>query len=167
MTPEQKRAKEFLDAMNETMKGIGSSKESKSLFEQEAARMAGLNKHKEEKDETPLKEKLIAVGLGVGVVGLLAAFIFLPLTIYGVFATGVVGSKLWLWFLVPLGLPKISILGAAGIAMLARLFTYENPFGYSDGDKERTTPEKVGRFVGILLLPWMTLLIGYIIHINM
>lgn len=164
MTPEQKRAKEFLDAMNETMKGISSSKESMWPFDLEAARMLGLNKHKEKESA---KDKLINILTMFGLGGLLAVFVVVSLTIYSIFATGFVGAKLWLWFLVPLGLPKISILHTAGIAMIARLFTYEGPFGYTYNDKEHSTAEKVRRFIGLLLLPWITLLIGYLIHINM
>ena len=162
MIPE-KRTEEFNSSIHKLTHDTNRSKESRLPFDLEAARMLGLNKHKEKE---LAKDKLINI---LTTLGLIAVFGVVPLTIYCIFATGFVGSKLWLWFLVPLGLPKISILGAAGIAMLVRLFiyAYENPFGYNDGDKERTTPEKVGRVVGILLLPWMTLLIGYIIHINM
>lgn len=80
--------------------------------------------------------------------------------LYGAFAMGFVGMKLWAWFVVPVfGLPALTWGQAYGIALLVGLLTHQ--IHIPTNEDERTTPQKVGHAIGGFLLPWITLLFGY------
>ena len=81
------------------------------------------------------------------------------------FATGFVGMKLWNWFVAGIfDLPQLTILKALGISILVRVFTYENIFAGNDAAEVRPTSEKTGRYIIIIVYPWICLLLGYIVH---
>lgn len=81
--------------------------------------------------------------------------------LYGVFAAGYVGMKLWAWYIVPVfGLPALKIVQAWGIALLTALWTHQS-FTNTNED-ERTTGQKVTYAIAVLLSPWFTLLVGWI-----
>ncbi len=89
--------------------------------------------------------------------GLFWSFLFLFL----ISATlqGFVFSYLWLWFIVPLGLPKVSILHAFGIYILLDFVSYH----YNDYRKN----EQVGLITSvnyILIRPLIVFTIGFILH---
>lgn len=98
----------------------------------------------------------------IKLLGAIALVIFAA--IHGVIAYGYCGKTLWQWFAVPVfDFKPITLLQAYGIYVLVRLFTMENPFQNSDSMKDKPMPEKVGRIFGLMMIPWCSLLIGYII----
>ena len=135
--------------------------EKRSLFDIEAERALGLNKSKRGPDKLT---RFIGTVLGVGVGFLFSTFILLPIAAYGILSHGYVGMKLWQWFVVPtFDLKPIGFLQCAGVMLLIRLFTYENT--QHNKLEGNTKTEKVSYFIGLLLIPWVTLAIGYIIHL--
>ena len=152
MNPDDKRLAGFLNDLKHSSKG-----ERSSFFEEESKRIAALNK---DADKPTLGQKLLLALFAVALVGIFVV----PLTAYGILVTGFVATKLWSWFLVPLGLPSIGILHAAGIATLVRLFTAENPFAAQDSAERVPEDKKMSRTITLILIPWATLLIGYIVH---
>lgn len=83
--------------------------------------------------------------------------------LYGVLAAGFVGMKLWAWYIVPVfGLPKLGIVQAWGIALLASLWTHQN-FTNTNKD-ERSDADKTAYTIAVLIGPWITLLVGWIGH---
>ncbi len=70
---------------------------------------------------------------------------------------GFVLSYLWQWFVVPLGVPDITVVHAIGISMLVAFLTYENAY---QGDSKEATTKLAG---SVLAMPFI-LLIGYVIH---
>ena len=93
--------------------------------------------------------------------GLVLGFVFiLPLlTIYSVLTYGFVLSNMWEWFMVPLGLPTITLVHAYGLALIVALTSHQHNL-YKNKDNE-LAGEKVFH---VFLSPWMTLLVGYILH---
>ena len=73
----------------------------------------------------------------------------------------------WNWFIVPLGLLKISFLHAVGISMLVGILTVDHERIKEISEKHRNTPlieiisSMISRLVGSLLL----LSIGYLVHL--
>ena len=63
--------------------------------------------------------------------------LMLALIPVNIFVTGFVVSYLWLWFLVPLGLPVISLAHAFGIAVFAEALTFKLDQGEDNNDKDR------------------------------
>lgn len=91
----------------------------------------------------------LAVGAGV----LLVA--------YGAWAHAFVGVKLWSWFVVPtFHVEALKLLPMMGIMTFVRLLTYHvSPVNSEASTKDQTV------YYGILLLaPWVSLAMGYIIH---
>lgn len=87
-----------------------------------------------------------------------ALIIALP---FGAVLAGFTISKLWLWFLVPIGLPVISIPQAIGIDILFSFLASK-----SHNHDEREFSEKMGQaFSGLLIAPLFILFIGYIVTI--
>lgn len=81
--------------------------------------------------------------------------------LYGAFAMGFVGMKLWSWFIVPVfGLPALTWGQAYGIALFVGLLTHQ--FHHPTNKDERTTQEKATHVIGNLLVPWTCLLFGYL-----
>jgi hypothetical protein len=94
----------------------------------------------------------------IGVLALAVVSIGL-LYLYSAFSLGYVGMVLWAWFIVPVfGLPALSWGQAYGIALLIGLYCYR----INTNKDERTTSEKVGQAIGLLLSPWLVLLAGWI-----
>lgn len=137
----------------------------RSLFEVEAERMLNLNKAKHKSDE-PFSVKAMGWAFGIGVVTLFFVFVIVPITIYSVLSHAYVGMKLWQWFMVPLGMKAIGFWNVAGISMLIRLFTYEGS-GLSKSSSEKSLKGNFAYMVGLMLIPWFTLLLGYIVHLFM
>jgi hypothetical protein len=140
----------------------------RSLFELEAERIAALNKHKNvPKNNSTFMEKLAVLGFGAGFAIFIFAIVFVPLTIYTMFAHGYVAMKIWQWYVVPaFGLAPISWVVGGALMLLVRLFTYTVSSAKSKKD-ESTLNEKVLTFVAGLLVPWYTLFIAWAFHFFM
>lgn len=67
-------------------------------------------------------------------------------------------SVLWGWFVVPLGVPEIGIIGAWGLFVTVSLF---NDWDNEDYDQEKAF-KYIGKMIGRCAI---ALLIGYILHI--
>lgn len=134
---------------------------SKSFFEQEAERIAQLNAAKH-KPKVSLTAKLVGWSMAIGIGIIVFLGVFVPLTAYSVIVHGFVFSKLWAWFIVPLGATQVSWLQAAGIIALVRLCTYHVNFNNKSDETDMSS--KILRFLTLALIPWMSLVIGYIIH---
>lgn len=133
----------------------------KSLFETEAERIALLNKFKK-KDDVSLSAKLVGWTVGIGLCLVIFLAIFIPTSIYFVLAHGFVLTKLWGWFIVPLGAPALTVLHAAGIIGLVRLCTYNAKVTPEKEDVDWT--KKVLHFIMLATIPWVSLFFGYVIH---
>lgn len=136
---------------------------SKSLFETEAERIAALNKFK----KTPSLNATVIwqLILGILVSCLIFFAIFVPASVYFIWSHGFVLSKLWGWFCVPHGMPALTLLQAAGIMAVVRLCTYRaSAFPKKDDGEPADTGKVIAHFFGLLLVPWVSLLFGYIIH---
>lgn len=81
-------------------------------------------------------------------------------SITGSILRGFVISTLWLWFLVPLGIPAISIVAAMGISLIVAYIWYS----YADAEilVKMEVPELLGSVYGA---PLGFLLGGYIISL--
>jgi len=92
--------------------------------------------------------------------------VIVPLLIVWIAAICVVNgwaiSILWGWFLVPLGIPAISVPQAIGIAILtAMLFYHKNPTDNSDD--EHKGAKFAGEIIGYTCRPFFALLAGLIV----
>lgn len=128
--------------------------ESKSLFERAAA--AKMN--------TNIRDKVDAESI---VIYLLAvAFIFvlaIPLVAYFIWSFAFVAVQLWNWFIIPFfHVGPVTVLQMAGIGCFVRLFTFS--LSNTSIDTDKPWSQIAAELVGYLLMPWMTLLGGYIIH---
>lgn len=130
-----------------------------SLFEKQAREM--MEKYNQQKKPASEPTSLLALLVGVVGAGLLVALA----SAYGVFVHGFIGHLFWQWFIVPIfHFQPLTILQASGIMFLVRLFTYENPLGLSDSLKGADRNTIANKILATLLMPWISLLIGYIIH---
>jgi hypothetical protein len=87
---------------------------------------------------------------------------------HGIIAYGYCSKMLWQWFMVPIwDVKPITWLQAYGLYVLVRLFTSDNPFQGTDSLKNLTKPEKIGRIIGSMIIPWVALLTGYIVKCYM
>jgi hypothetical protein len=77
--------------------------------------------------------------------GLLCLVLLLPSMLLFAYA----GKTLWWWFLVPLGLPAISMAHAFGIDMLVSLWTMRLP---RQGDNEGVAKRVAKRMLGVALM---------------
>jgi hypothetical protein len=93
---------------------------------------------------------IIAIFGGCIILGLLIAIM-----------RGWVLTYLWQWFIVPFGLPEISILHAWGFAILIGMLT--SPVNL----KEDTQKTDLNKTIIALIAPLISLGVGYLIHINM
>lgn len=66
-------------------------------------------------------------------------------------------STLWGWFVVPLGLPAIGIAAAAGLCLVASAIRMRKSKG------TQTNSEKYEVFAGLILIPPISVLMGWII----
>jgi hypothetical protein len=81
----------------------------------------------------------------------------------GMAAYGHVLSTMWGWFVVPLGLPQISLMHSYGLCLLIALAS--SPVDYM----KRETPSETMLAIGMgicdcVVRPYFVLLIGYIAH---
>lgn len=99
--------------------------------------------------------KTVATCLGV--------LIALPLVmVYGYFVNGFVLSKLWSWFVVTtFGMEPLTIVQALGVSIVIGFLTSKP---VQDDDKNKTTTEKIAKYIGIMLAPWVTLFAGWIVY---
>ena len=97
------------------------------------------------------------IDASIVVLGVFAAVV--SVTALGVIVNGYVLSILWVWFLVPLGLPVISIAHSIGIAMITSWITYQYKVTTQE-DKD-----KVLEGLGIVLIvrPLAIIGVGYIV----
>jgi hypothetical protein len=79
---------------------------------------------------------------------------------YIILSYGIVVSKTWSWFLVPLGLPDIGFWHAAGLSILISLLTVR---GYVNVDRDH----KAQYFWATLLQPWLAFGLMAIIRVFM
>jgi hypothetical protein len=80
-----------------------------------------------------------------------------------IFWGGYVASKLWCWFLVPLGLPCITYLHAAGIALLLEVLLGSRGISLHSAEH---APEKIKKFAltCAIAVPGFGLLLGWLVH---
>jgi hypothetical protein len=126
-----------------------------SYFDEEAKRMFALNKHKHMNSDK---------SIGVAFLIFLGVLVLLPLAwLYGVFSYGFVAVKLWTWFVVPVFHTTVNfgILQAARLCILVRFFTSEHKMSVSDPDE--TTEHKIASIILPLIVPWVTLLFGWLL----
>ena len=94
----------------------------------------------------------------------LIAFIALVLMIVSAMVNGWALSILWGWFIVPVfGLPKISIVQAAGINLLATTIVAQRPKDDEDDPKLSLAKD----FLFSILHPFLALMLGYVVHLFM
>ena len=93
----------------------------------------------------------------IGVLFLLGFFI-----LYSTFSWGLVTYKFWYWFLLPIfpELPLLNFWQAVGIMFFISLFKSHSGEGIKSEYKDTTS-----HTISVLLAPWFTLLIGYLINI--
>ncbi len=92
----------------------------------------------------------------LGPVFLISTLLTLPFAAW----YGFVLSKLWAWFIVPLGVPRLVLWQAAGIYLLARFLTTD-----TNAQKDREPIEVLARGIAFgVLTPAMTLGCGAIYH---
>ena len=70
-------------------------------------------------------------------------------------------SILWGWFVVPLGVPSLSVWSAAGLALVAALLTHQWKRPSDDDDADAMLAWRIT--VGLILPPWC-LGFGWIFH---
>ena len=143
----------------------------RSLFDLEAERIAKLNAHKNKPttSESFVRElcwKIGGISLGIGVGLVIMLLVLIPMSAYSVFAYGFVAMKLWAWFVAPtFGLPQISWVVGGGMMLLVRLFTH--PTQTEENKTKKPFKEQAMLFLGILLIPWYSLFIGWLLHVLM
>jgi len=81
------------------------------------------------------------------------------MTALAVVINGYVLSILWVWFLVPFGLPAISVAHSIGVAMVTSWLTYQHRASTQE-DKEQALQ---GLGVVLIIRPLAALGIGYIV----
>ncbi len=93
---------------------------------------------------------IVVFGVITTIVGMLA---------FGVIVNGYILSILWVWFLVPLGLPAISVAHSIGVAMVASWLTYQHQ-STTQEDKDKALQNLAVVFI---VRPLATLGIGYLV----
>jgi len=100
--------------------------------------------------------------LGASLFFLVGGFVFL------VFVQGYVVSLLWLWFLVPLGVPAITHLVGAGIVLLVRVIMFLTKDIMESGkDNDITWEYVLSRLVVSYLFYAVVLVTAYVITLFM
>ncbi len=87
-----------------------------------------------------------------------SAVLFVPLTLFG----GYVSARLWQWFLVPLGLPAISLWHAIGIGLVVRWFTFQ--YRYDKDADEDKIPRQIHALTASILIPLIFWCLGALWH---
>lgn len=80
---------------------------------------------------------------------------------YGTLSWGFVMYKFWYWFLLPVfpSLPQINFVQAMGLALFISLFhTLQNQV------IKKEYKDETAESILVLLAPWVTLLLGMIVH---
>jgi len=80
-----------------------------------------------------------------------------PVSIY---LNALVLSSLWLWFLVPLGVPAIGLAHAWGILILKNVFTFR--YKYENPEPKISDEEAVTRYTKILAALYTLPLVSYV-----
>lgn len=99
--------------------------------------------------------------------GILAALlIFVAVIVYSSFSWGFVLFKFWYWFLIPVfsTAPQIDYWQAIGLMFIISLFN-KVATEVSIKDEYLKTEEKTTVYTLGFLSPWITLVIGFIIHL--
>jgi len=94
----------------------------------------------------------------VAIAGIVLLWAIAGLAVYMAFAGGFVASKLWLWHAVPYGLPVIGWKTFGALTVFLRLF---RGYDLTPKDQESDKAKWLSGFVGMLLVPWMVLLVGW------
>lgn len=85
----------------------------------------------------------------------LIAFVGIPLNAF-------VLQKLWFWFIIPFGMPHISLGHAVGLSVIAAILSHQLRKPPED------SKEVLGEFIAsMLFLPPIQLLIGFLAHLLM
>jgi hypothetical protein len=86
------------------------------------------------------------------------------LWIYGIVSYGFVATKLWAWFVVPVFHTTVTfgILQAAGLFMFVRFFVHEERMSATDPDE--TAQQKISKIILPIIVPWITLFFGWVLH---
>ena len=94
---------------------------------------------------------------------LLLVLILMGATIYGSLSWGFVLYKFWYWFILPVfvTLPLITFWQAVGIFFVIGLFNVPIPNETKDEYLDKT------KSYGNILIPWVTLLMGWFMHLFM
>ena len=93
--------------------------------------------------------------------GCMAFIIGIPIIfLYTTFTLGFVFSTMWGWFIVPLGVPELSWLHAYGICLMFFLLNIKSSIHKSDNKEV-----DYGKVGGLLISPWLSLLIAYFVHL--
>ena len=93
-------------------------------------------------------------------VSVLAVLFFIVGFFYDVFVSGYVAMKLWSWFVVPIfNFRSLDLYESWAISLVISFFTHK--YSTSNCKDERGTDEKLMSFVGMLIYPWMILLLGW------
>lgn len=110
-----------------------------------------------------------ALNVAVGAIVIFTCLFLLIVGIvwYFVWAYGFVLTKLWLWFMVPtFGLPALSLPVAIGITMIVRFMCPKSIPKLEDFmKKDEETWITFLKFAMLFVLPWLTLLIGWIVSL--
>ena len=110
--------------------------------------------------ETPKREgdDLVKI-LGYVALAVLSIVAFAAILVPFSILSGWALSWLWLWFLVPLGVPAIGLAHSIGIVSLVSFLTKQyNP------TSNDTSEEKYGKLAYAVMSPFLALGIGYIVH---
>lgn len=86
--------------------------------------------------------------------------------VLGVFWRGFVGSKLWLWFMVPVGIPSIGLFHFAGIALVADMILGLRGIDL-DQDGATAKARIITRWVLTAMYPGLGLLFGALYQAQM
>lgn len=85
------------------------------------------------------------------------------LSLVGVFWGGFVLAELWGWFMVPLGVHAITYLHAAGLATLLSVMLGSRGLQSSESGDEAL----ITGFIYAFLIPFLGLVVGWVIHHNL
>ena len=98
------------------------------------------------------------------------AFSLFVVQIVGIVLSAFVSSMLWLWFVVPLGVPAISLFQAMGLLMLFHAAQLRLSDILEQFERSKAEPDKSTQAMAICALPvyWLSAWgLGYIIHLCM
>jgi hypothetical protein len=89
-------------------------------------------------------------------------FLGFAITILLTLFEGVVLKVLWGWYLVPLGLPKISVIMAIGVSLIINMITLHEV--HISDTEENKAERLLKRILFGIGLPTMYLLVGWFFH---